>query len=757
MPYSPVSLEASKGFLLSIGATLSLFFWLIARLGDGKFVIPKDKLILFAAAIPVIFLFSSFFSSSFYVSLFGSGFEIGTFGSMLVLFIIFFLSSIYFQSEKRLWYFINALFISGIVVLFFQLINMFIGFSKILPGSLSGVSYGNLIGSWNSFAFVIGLVVLLSLFTLELVKTKTVSRVIQYVLLALGTIMLIITNVSLVWILVGLFALIVFVYSVSLQHSPINKAPEEEGGVSKKGIPFISLIILFIALASLIGNNLFGSFLSNYVTLNNTDVRPSIVTTSKIAWNSFKHNPVLGTGPNTFNIDWALWQPKDIAQTIFWNTDFSTGYSLLATFAVTTGLLGIVTIIWFLAIYFVRGIQSIRVAMQSSSSSYFIITILMVSIYSWITIIFHTPNVIMLMLAFASSGMLIGILVHKQAISVKKISFLTDPRNTFFAILGLVVLMVLSASLAYVYIEKFTSIMYFSRGLNNDGTMELLSKSESMYLKAINLDKNDYYYRSLSQLYISEINVLVNDKTISQDVLKSNLQQLVNNAQQAASLAVNQNPKQYLNYTNLGNIYTSLVPLSVSNSYESAMAAYDKASQLSPNNPSISLAKASLEYYNKDNSEARKYIKEALELKPDYIDAIFFLVQIETSEGNLTEAIKQAELAGELAPSDATVFFRLGLLKYNNSDYKGSVSAFEKAVILDNTYLNARYFLGQAYKKVGRKDDALTQFNILAKILPDDENIKDAISSISSSSSSSTTSDNSDDITDVKPPLEEKQ
>lgn len=335
------------------------------------------------------------------------------------------------------------------------------------------------------------------------------------------------------------------------------------------------------------------------------------------------------------------------------------------------------------------------------------------------------------MLAFSSSGMLIGVLVYKQAIPVKSFSFLSDPRNSFFSILGLVVLMVSAASLTYVYIEKFTSIIYFSKGLSNEGnTFQTLSNSETMFLKAISLDKNDAYYRSLSQLYLSKIGVLINDKTISQDILKSDLQQLINSAQEQAGLAVSQNPKQYLNYMNLGNIYSALVPLSVSNAYESATAAYNKASLLAPNNPSILLAKASLEFTNKNNSEAKKIIKQALDIKYNYIDAIFLLVQIDTNEGNLSDAIKQAEYAGQVDPNDSTIFFRLGLLRYNNNDYNGAVSAFEKAVVLDNTYLNAHYFLGQAYKKVGRTSDALIQFNLLAKVLPDNQDIKDAINEI---------------------------
>jgi cytochrome c-type biogenesis protein CcmH/NrfG len=602
--------------------------------------------------------------------------------------------------------------------------------------------------------------VLLALFTIELLRTtKVIYRVAEYTLLSLGILFLILVNVPLVWLLVGLFSVIIFVYSISLQHSGVKVI---QGDSNKKKFPFASLVIIFVSLMFLIGGNLVSNIISKYVNLNNPDIRPSIVTTSQIALKSIMHNPAFGTGPNTFVIDWALWQPKEIAQTIFWNVDFSNGFSLLTTFAVTTGILGLAVLVAFLVFYAMRGIKSIKIALESNLFNYFIMTTLMISVYSWITVIIYNPNIIMLMLAFSSSGILIGILVHKQVIPVKDFSFLSDPRNSFFSILILLVLMVSAVSLTYVYVEKFTSIMYFSKGLKGDTTMESLSKSESMMLKAIALDKNDVYYRNLSQVYVNQINALINNKEISEDTLKSELQQLINLAQQQAGLAVSQNPKQYLNYVNLGNVYSALVPLSVANSYESAITAYDKASLLAPNNPSIILAKASLAFIKKDNTEARNFIKQAIELKANYIDAIFLLVQIETNEGNLSEAIKQAQYAGELAPNDPTVFFRLGLLRYNNNDYSGAISAFEKAVILDNSYLNARFFLGQAYKKVGRTNDALTQFNILNTLVPDNQEIKTAISSINQPSQESKTTEkdtakNKKQDVKVKPPLEEKQ
>jgi hypothetical protein len=183
IPYIPVTLEASKGFLVSIGMTLALFFWLIARLGEGKFSIPRDRIILFAFFIPLAFLASSFFSYSKYISFFGSGFEVGTFGSMLVLFTMFFLSSIYFQTEKRLWLFFKSLFVGGVVVALFELLNIFIGFNRFLPGLIKGISNTNLIGSWNDFALFSGLIVVVSLLTIEFLKTKGPFLFMQYFLL----------------------------------------------------------------------------------------------------------------------------------------------------------------------------------------------------------------------------------------------------------------------------------------------------------------------------------------------------------------------------------------------------------------------------------------------------------------------------------------------------------------------------------------------------------------------------------------------
>ena len=730
IPFVPINLSASKGFLVFIGITLSIFFWLISRLGEGKFVISKDRIFLFAGIIPLVFLISSFFSSSLYLSLFGNGFEVGTFGSILIMSCIFFLSSIHFQKEKNIWIFFASLFIGSIIILIFELFNIFIGFDKISPTFLLGISSGNLIGTWSDFALFLGLIVTLSIFTIEFLKTSKFLLIAQYFVLIFGFIFLIIINMPLVWVLVGMFSIAIFIYKVSLQ----NKTIEIVGNIkSKNKFPFIALVSILLSIFFLVSNNLVSSFLLNYINISNNDVYPSFVTTSQIAYKSIIQNPLFGTGPNTFITDWSLWKPSDIAQTAYWNIDFSNGFSLLYTLLVSTGILGLLSLLLFIVTIFIKGVKSLKIALSNTVSNYFIFSTLIIIIYSWVSIISYNPNIIIVSLAFVSSGILIGILIHKKVIQVKQVSFLNENHNSFISIFILMILMIGALSLTYIYVEKFSSIIYFSSSLNNDNTtLKSLSSSEKMLSNAIFLDKNDAYYRSLSGIYIKEMSTIISDKTIASDVLKSNLQLLINKAQQSSQLAINQNPKNYLNYLNQGDVYSSFVLLPVDGSYEKAVASYDKALKLAPYNPNILLAKASLEFINKNNPGARDFIKQALNLKNNYTDAIFLLVQIEINEGNMPEAIKQAEYASSLSPNDATVFFRLGLLRYNNSDYAGSISALERAVTLDNTYVNAHYFLGQAYQKAGRTDDALIQYKMLNNAFPNNQVLKDAINSISS-------------------------
>lgn len=629
VPYSSLSLDANKGLIIFIGVSLATIFWLIASLFGGKIKIPHDRLMVLGAIIPLIFLISSYFSPFFYISLLGNGFEIGTFVSILILYLIFVLSAVHFQTEKRFWYFGLILFLSLSLTLIFQIINLVVGIENIFPSLLKGIPSNNLVGNWNDFALFAGLAVLFSLCTIELLKIKKIYSILIYFLLIISLYFLAIIHVPSLWLLVGLLALIILVYNLAVNKSSPNRL--EVGNKFK--FPYISLVVIITAIIFLVGGMRLNEFIVSKTDIKNYDIRPSITATNHITLNALKQNMFLGTGPNTFTIDWALWRSPDINQTIFWNVDFVNGYSLLLTFLVSVGILGFLAFFLFIIVYLIRGMQSIKIAFEDKISNYFIMMFLLISIYGWLIFIFYNPNYVLLTITFSTSGLLLGYLVTQKAIKIKTFSFVNNTFTNIFATLVLNILIFILLFIIYTFTLRYVSIIYYTRSLNFDrANPESLEYSQKMLSKAILLNKSDIYYRALSQIYINQLNHLLSNYDLSNQVINQNMQVLIDQAEASAIDAVNQNRSYYLNYVNLGNIYSSLVPLNVKDSYNGALLAYNTANKLSPSNPQILFLRAKLEEQNKNFDLAKEYLRQALNLKKDYLEASISLDRLNTEE-----------------------------------------------------------------------------------------------------------------------------
>ncbi|MFA5933632.1 MAG: tetratricopeptide repeat protein [Candidatus Paceibacterota bacterium] len=735
LPFINVSFDTSKGALLFVGTLVSLSFWIIARLIDGKFEIPKDNILLAALSIPVVFLLSSIFSPAPMASLFGHGFEMGTFISMLILFVLMFLSSMFFRSKERVSYLYFGILLGAFLIAVFQMIRLFVDPSTLSLGFFSN-TISNTIGSWNDLAIFFGLSGILALVTLEFLTLKKNLKIFLYVILGFSLFFLALINLMTAWIILGSLSLILFIYGLSVIRGAVVANMRDENGITRpqgeRPFPLAAFIVTFICLLFIFGNNFVGDALSSYFKVSTTDVRPSLTATIQVAGNTLSHNPVFGAGPGRFVNEWLANKPDAVNNTIFWDTNFIAGFGLIPSFLVTTGILGILAFLILLGIFFYRGFKAIFVSGIDQFSLYLIISSFICSLYLWIFSFVYIPSSTLFILAFAMTGVFIGVLVHKQIIPLYDFSFLSDPRNSFFSILALVLLMIVSIAGLYKTAERFAGEVYFGQGIINLNIHRDLDKTESNILHAIQLNDIDTYYRGLSELYLTRLAVVISDnnKDFKDDTVRANVQQILGKAEASAQLATTTDKTNYLNWVSLGKVYESVVPLKVSGAYENAKASYEKAITFNTKSPALLLMLANLEIENKNNSEARKYIDQALQMKQNYTEAIFLLSQIEASEGNLDAAIIRAAQALFISPNDVGIALQLGLLKYNNKDYTGAASALERAVALYPDYLNARYFLGLSYDKLGRTGDALYQFNYINIKSPDNQSIKDIIANL---------------------------
>ena len=131
--------------------------------------------------------------------------------------------------------------------------------------------------------------------------------------------------------------------------------------------------------------------------------------------------------------------------------------------------------------------------------------------------------------------------------------------------------------------------------------------------------------------------------------------------------ATTYNNKNYLNYQTLGNVYSTAGALGVKDAYDKAIEAYQTASTFNPFNPGIELAIARAYFSDNKTKEAKELANKALELKPNYIDALVMLSQIAKAEGNSTSALSYAEQALSISPDNKDLIEYVKTLKGGGS------------------------------------------------------------------------------------------
>jgi len=253
-----------------------------------------------------------------------------------------------------------------------------------------------------------------------------------------------------------------------------------------------------------------------------------------------------------------------------------------------------------------------------------------------------------------------------------------------------------------------------------------IDKAEEKVLGAIKLGNNDRYYRLAAEINLARINAVLNDTEKDIEERRAEFQTILASAISNVQEAIEIDNKNYQNWTMLGRVYGSVVPLGVEGAYESAQRAYAEALALNPHNPEIFLTLAQLELAkDAENIEgAKNFIGLALDKKSNYTEAIFLLSQLEIQAGNIDGAIKSVEAAVVIEPNNPTFFFQLGLLQANAGDGTKSIAALERAVELNPQYSNARYFLGVNYFNVDRIAEAIIQFTEIAKLNPGNEEVE---------------------------------
>lgn len=719
-----VSTLFSKILLVTIGTLLALISFVAVYVKRGILPIPRSPISISLILLAAAYLLTSLFSSSVHVSLWGYGFEPATFVGILIAVVLTFLVSVSFTDSKKIFSAYTLFLGVSLLLVIFQ--TVFILFGSNVLSFLSNWQLTsfmlNTIGKTSELPIFFGLSAILSLIVLELVRLNKAFRIIAYVILVLSLFVSAIVSLQTVWYVLSVVFWALFVYQTFFLNSRLSQmsvaSTDMENSETKlqsfrRKFSFKTLLVAVIALFFALPWGLqVSNWASTKLGVGNFEVRPSWDATYEIFRDTMSTSPFLGAGPGRFFTQWQLFRP-DINQTDFWNTNFDSGIGFIPTSFVETGLVGIVA--WLLLILSVIyvSIRSLFTRSSDQLANYFVISSATAALFLLTINVVYTVGPVLFALTFFFIGLLV---VSAAQVGVGRIALFTSvPRSKMnFVLIGVSTAVILASLwLGFVLIQRSVAAYYFQMGDTAIGGSGDIEKGQEYISKAINLAKNDIYYRALSNINVAKLNLLLSGASGKNDVSDAEKTQFSNFlilATDSAKKAVEFDGVNFENHAMLGRVYSTIIPVQINGAYEGSKAEYLEALKLSPRNPSIYLELARVEINKGDFTAAKESIARALELKWNYIDAIFLQSQIDIASGNIQSAIRSAEQIALISPGDPLVHFRLGILYYESKNYQKAVQTFENSISLVPVYANAKYFLGLSLAKVGRRAEAISQF-----------------------------------------------
>lgn len=724
LPTQVLPLGLAKVSILVVSSLVCFALIAYGIVKDRSIVMADTKLIYAALALPLVYLASSIVSATPLLSIFGYALESTTAGSILVLSLLLISSAYIFRSRTNLIKVLTFFFVSLSLLAAFAVLKVLTGDSFLTLSTFYG-KMGNPIGAWTDLAVSMGLLAVMTIFVTEMLPLAKRIKFFTKILFVVSVVLLAVANFFTAWMLVLGSSIVLLIYFGTVEKIEGVAYKNREG--VRMAIILLILSLFFILNPSLNGKDL-TTKISEVTGVANSDVRPNLKSTMAVAKLTLAKNPVLGSGPNTFDKEWLLNKPAETNATPFWNIAFPYGFGFLPTAVATTGLLGTLAWAFFFAFYFVLGIKAMSKSQENRSDKFIVISTFFISLFLWIGAFSYAPSQTLIALAFIFTGLFIAASEITGVINKREYSFNQNRVKMFIGALVMIAVLIGVSVFGFISVKKVLAATHFQRALVYSNESKSVDEIENELGKAITTSPSDPYWTAVSQVQLRRANGALSNSSASEEENQQTFQNALSASIAALQNAINLNPT-YQNWVALGNIYSSLVPepFEVEGAYESAKMAYESARSLHPLSPEVSLLMARLEVDSDNTKKAREFVAEAISKKSDYAEAYFFLAQLEINENNLDRAIESAETGTLLLPNNPGVLFQLGVMKYSNEDYTGARVAFERALQLVPDYANAQYYLGLSLDKLGKRADAITQFENLSKTNPDNDLVKDAL------------------------------
>lgn len=745
----------TKSFLVVVVLLLAIILYSLSVLRSGTTAWLNSSVIWALWGVVATGVISGLFSGDLADAFIGNTLNVHTVFFMVLVALVTTFIALQAHVRGAVMRFYIALTASGLLLALYHIVRLLFGPDTLGFGVFTTAT-STPIGGWNDLGLFFGLTILLSIVALNMLPLTKPGRLLFGFLVVLSLVMLTVINFFSVWLVLALASMVILMYSLAkdrfVDKSIVTR--QQDTKVSLTSL-ILTLATFIISFAFVIAGASLGSIISNATNVSYVEVRPSPVATLNVARAVYGENLLLGSGPNKFVDAWRTHKDASINETIFWDTNFTSGSGFIPTQLVTHGVLGSIAWIIFIISVLYTGFRLLIHAQTRDTLMYFISTSSLVAVvYIWGMALVYTPGVAILLLGAAFTG--IFITAYTKAVPQKRreLTIGFNKRAAFILVSVVMLIIVAGASVLYYAGRHYSSVWMFSEAVNNVTEGTSIESVETKIAAAFSVYQSDTYAEQLAQFQLTKMNSLlaVPEPTAEQQAQFENAAVTgINAIQQAIAL----DPTEPRYWGVLGALYTTLAIVGIEEADARAREAYQEARTYDPKNPSYPLLTGRLEFELENLVAAREKVNEAITLKSNFTSALAVLAQIEIAEGSVAEAIATTRSITSIEPNNAARFYQLGTLQLADEDVDGAIRSLERAVQLDQNYANARYFLALAYLEQDNTEAALEQLRVVRDLNPDNQAIAELITQLESGEPISVPASAPENISDGETVVEE--
>lgn len=742
IPGQFVAPEFAKMILLEVLVLASVLIWAAGRLRDGQVDVPKSSLLLVSSLLVVQFVIAAIVSPTPMLSFIGSGYDMGTVNSFIVLFLLMFMGSVVLTSRDRILSLYVSFILSGLVVMLYQILRHFFG-AGFLDFGIFTSDVSSPVGKWNDMASLVGGLVLLVLSALYFFPQNKTLRVPSYLILTLGLFFLIMVDFTVLWfilfVLIGaLTAFAIFEgersHKRALHEAQTSGTHHPHKPVHKRVAGHLPIFaVVFLLVAFIYGSGLSTiSFGKDNMTIASVVAKmlhsapySEVVLTPQFTYdivaNTLKESPLFGTSPNRFSSGYLKFKTTDMNRTPFWDSTFDFGLGRIPTYFGTTGIIG--TLLWlaFIVLLLMKARRIYALFAKDRIAAFLAFTLFFLVVYFWSLAFFYLPNIAIFALAFLFTGALIAFLTGEGAVGSFRIRFAGDSKLSMMMTPLIIIVMVGVIASSVLLYRQVSSLVAFRDAQLAIGQSNV-EMAETALVRANALAERDVYQRAISNLALIKLQQLAAQK-LPQEQAVELANGYILTARKSAERSIVLDPTNFENYLQLGGVYDTLGSLGIQNTSVPARENYTQALRLNPRSPRVLFVLARLEFVAGERNKAKEYLYQALAERPNFLEAVSFLVQIEVGDKNPEAAIGVLQNGVAAEPTNFLLRFALGYLDYAKADYQSAADQFEAAVYLNPAYADAKYFLGLTYDRLGRNAEALQQFTDVQTLNPENKEV----------------------------------